>query len=294
MFLCLLTDHTTTGDSYVDWTCLDGYNFGPLHPDQWINFTQVLSPSLFCFSRLCFSHPPIIKVFRGSGVNGYLDSYANITAVAPNKPLMLAEFGCAEKLDGGAAKGKWISDALTKEIPSFPAIRAIAWFEWDAEGLPGQPPSNVSWPIETSNAAQAAWASGIQLSNYVQNLFKNLSVAKGNPIPPYSLPTPAPTTTAPPTTVAPTTPPPTTLRPDYVGCYRDQLSPRALLGLTPSTSFFNSTRMTVRTNNPLSSVCLISDLFIHRYRSSSVKSFAGYVATPIRVCRTERSAGADK
>jgi hypothetical protein len=116
-----------------------------------------------------------------------MDSYAAITALAPGKPLMLGEFASAEKLDGGAAKAAWIQNALTNEIPSMPAIRAICWFDWDVDPLPGAAaPSGVSWPIETSSAAQAAFGSSIKSSRYLVNTFSNLKVAQGsNPIPPH-------------------------------------------------------------------------------------------------------------
>src|SRR6266568_3348471 len=55
------------GNTYEDWVCLDGYN---KDPNTWQTFAQVYS---------------------GSSYNGNHNSYAEITSVAPSKPLMIGE-----------------------------------------------------------------------------------------------------------------------------------------------------------------------------------------------------------
>jgi len=59
--------------------------------------------------------------------------YKEITALDPNKPVMVAEFGCGDFPKAGD-KAKWMADAL-EMIPRFPRIKAaIYWHErWENE-----------------------------------------------------------------------------------------------------------------------------------------------------------------
>jgi hypothetical protein len=129
------------GDSYVDWTCLDGYNWGtnPAKPDKWKTFDQV-----------------------------YKASYANITTnIAPSKPMMIGEVASTEY---GGSKATWIKDMLARIPTEYTKIRALLWFDkFD---------SNMDWPIETSSSATAAFAEGIQHPAYLGNTFSGLSSAK--------------------------------------------------------------------------------------------------------------------
>jgi hypothetical protein len=118
------------GDSYVDWTGLDGYNWGtnPASPRGWRSFDQLFG-----------------------------DSYAKIVdSVAPSKPMMLGEVGSSEY---GGSKSAWVKDALAKVPTSYPQIRALLWFDKFDD--------NMDWPIETSTSATAAFAEGIQSPAYV-------------------------------------------------------------------------------------------------------------------------------
>ena len=81
------------GDDYVDWTCLDGYNWGT----PWQSFRDI---------------------FAGS--------YDELLRVAPAKPIMIAETGSVEV---GGSKSAWISDMFAS-LPQLPAIRALVWFNW--------------------------------------------------------------------------------------------------------------------------------------------------------------------
>ena len=118
------------GDAYVDWTCLDGYNWGtdPARRDRWMSFD---------------------RIFR--------DTYALLTTwIAPSKPVMIGETGSTEH---GGSKAGWISDALAVQIPfNYPAVRAVVWFNkrWDG----------VNWPIESSPAARLAFAGAISSPVY--------------------------------------------------------------------------------------------------------------------------------
>jgi hypothetical protein len=134
------------GDAYVDWTGLDGYNWGtnPAAPRGWRSFDQL---------------------FAGS--------YEAIAAnVAPSKPMMIAEVGSSEQ---GGDKAAWIQDALAKVPADYPQVRALLWFDkYD---------DNMDWPIETSASATSAFAEGVGQSVYVGANYGQLS---GGPIQPPS------------------------------------------------------------------------------------------------------------
>jgi hypothetical protein len=118
------------GDAYVDWSCLDGYNWGtdPARRGSWASFD---------------------RIFR--------DTYALLTGwIAPSKPVMIGETGSTEH---GGSKAGWIGDALAVQIPfNYPAVRAVVWFNkrWDG----------VNWPIESSPAARLAFAGAIASPAY--------------------------------------------------------------------------------------------------------------------------------
>jgi chitodextrinase len=121
------------GDAYVDWTCIDGYNFGtnPLKDDAWMTFEQ-----------------------------RFRQTYNHLLQLAPTKPIMIGETASTEY---GGAKDGWIRDALAAMPQSFPKIRAFSWFNWNIYQNGGR----WDWPIESSAAAQRAFAEGIASSYYV-------------------------------------------------------------------------------------------------------------------------------
>lgn len=148
------------GDPYVDWTCLDGYNFGNVNGNVWQSFAQVFSAT--------------------AGFN----SYADITRLAPTRPLMLGEFASEER---GGNKASWITDALSVQMPTyFPAVKAIAWFNWSPDGT-------EEWPIDSSPASLSAFGQAIRSPYYEANTFGSLSTS---PIPPPGGPAPTATPTA--------------------------------------------------------------------------------------------------
>jgi beta-mannanase len=139
------------GDAYVDWTGFSVYNKYP----TWLGLHPLLTAS--------------------GGVTWLKNSYNIILNVAPNKPMMLAEFASIEAGDGGAKKAAWITDALTTQIPiNLPKIKAVVWFNWDMN-------TGKTYPIESSKAATNAWALGIGAARYAANQYANL---KTSPIPP--------------------------------------------------------------------------------------------------------------
>jgi beta-mannanase len=129
---------TYPGDAYVDWTGLDGYNWGtnPARPGKWQTFRQL-----------------------------YRSTYRHITeTVAPTKPMMLGEVASTEY---GGSKATWIREMLSQIPTEYPKIRAAIWFERFDDGM--------DWPIETSGTATTAFAEGIQSSAYTGNAFSSLS-----------------------------------------------------------------------------------------------------------------------
>jgi hypothetical protein len=139
------------GDAYVNWSCLDGYNKN----NPWLGF---------------------YTLFTGYNLTWLNNSYKEITTVAPAKPIMLGEFASLEAGDGGAKKAFWTKDALTTQVPiNFPKVKAIVWFNWNDNN------PSLTWPIESSAAAQSAFAQGIGISYYAANNFAGLSTS---PIPP--------------------------------------------------------------------------------------------------------------
>jgi Glycosyl hydrolase family 26 len=129
------------GNSYVDWTCIDGYNFGlnPLKYTRWTSFNEVISPT-----------------------------YNALTSLAPTKPIMIGETASTEV---GGSKPSWIANALGNAIPnSFPRIKAVNWFNWNVFEGGGR----WDWPIESTAASQAAFASAISSPYYAGNEFGDL------------------------------------------------------------------------------------------------------------------------
>jgi mannan endo-1,4-beta-mannosidase len=128
------------GDQYVDWTGLDGYNWGthPARDDVWRSFDDL-----------------------------YRSTYDYITqTLAPSKPLAIAEIGSTEY---GGSKSAWIEDALSSVANDYPQVRALLWFEKFDDSM--------DWPIETSSGATAAFAAGIQNSIFGSNTHTDLGAS---------------------------------------------------------------------------------------------------------------------
>jgi Glycosyl hydrolase family 26 len=122
------------GDAYVDWTCLDGYDWGtnPNANHGWSTFESL------------FNH-----------------SYAAVAeALAPSKPLVIGETGASEY--GGSKEG-WIEEMFAALPARYPRIRGLLWFE--------NPDSGMDWPIESSESATSSFAAGIGDSRYLGNAF---------------------------------------------------------------------------------------------------------------------------
>jgi len=129
------------GNAYVDWTCLDGYNWGP-HRGGWQSFPRVFGPTY-----------------------GLL-----VNSVAPTKPVMIGETASTE---AGGSKPAWISQAFASLPRTFPRVRAFVWFNKAADGM--------DWPIETSPGAVSAFARGIRSARYAGASFRRLPPAPIRP-----------------------------------------------------------------------------------------------------------------
>lgn len=86
------------GDSYVDWTGVDGYNWGT-NNNGWQSFQEV-------FKNIY----PLLA--------------------AKNKPIIIGEMSSAE---GGGNKAEWIDQIVPTLRTKFPLIKALVWFDINKE-----------------------------------------------------------------------------------------------------------------------------------------------------------------
>jgi hypothetical protein len=86
------------GDAYVDWTGVDGYNWGTTN-GGWQTFQQV-----------------------------FQDIYPLLAA--KKKPILIGEMASAE---AGGDKAKWIDDIIPTLRASFPLIKGVVWFDINKE-----------------------------------------------------------------------------------------------------------------------------------------------------------------
>jgi mannan endo-1,4-beta-mannosidase len=94
--------------------------------------------------------------------------YTSLTSFT-TKPIMIAEMASQEQSGNKAA---WITDAFTVQLPyNYPNIKAFVWFNTDKER---------DWRIESSPAAQNAFAAAMQSPVYATNHYGNLNIS---PIP---------------------------------------------------------------------------------------------------------------
>ncbi len=124
------------GSSYVDWTCLDGYNGDA----PWTGFHDL-----------------------------FASDYATITSsIAPGKPMAIGETGSTE---AGGSKAQWIRDMLSHLTSYFPAVHAVLWYDISSPG----PGGHNDWPIESSAGSRSAFSRVIEGSTYAPNAYAALS-----------------------------------------------------------------------------------------------------------------------
>ena len=112
------------GSNYVDWVALDGYNWGALKWG-WQSFTDIFTMGL-----------------------------AEIKAVAPGKPLGIAEIGSTP----GPLKAAWVTDSFARAQAN--GVRMFVWFEHNKETdwrLSADP--TVAAATKTA-ATKPGWVSG--------------------------------------------------------------------------------------------------------------------------------------
>jgi hypothetical protein len=137
-FVWCINNNSTTGfmdaypgDAYVDYAAIDGYNWGSQY-NVWQTFNQVFSTA-----------------------------YAAITAVT-SKPIIIAEWASVEAGSGdppGVSKAAWITDAFNQLLSgNYSQIQYAVWFDQDN-------PGNPNWEIDTSAAAEAAFATAVSQIN---------------------------------------------------------------------------------------------------------------------------------
>ena len=87
------------GDAYVDWTGVDGYNWGTTNGNGWQTFQQV-----------------------------FQDIYPLLAA--KKKPILIGEMASTE---AGGDKAKWIDDIIPTLRTRFPLIKGVVWFDINKE-----------------------------------------------------------------------------------------------------------------------------------------------------------------
>lgn len=123
------------GHEYVDWTCLDGFNWGNTRNSLgWQTFTEV-----------------------------FHSTYKRVVKIAPGKPMVIGEVASEER---GGSKANWIKNMLRIIPQRYRKIRAVIWFNEKDQGM--------RWPIESSKASERAFAKAIGRSVYRPSVFSEL------------------------------------------------------------------------------------------------------------------------
>ena len=123
------------GDEYVDWTCLDGFNWGSTRNSAgWQSFTHV-----------------------------FHSTYKRVVKIAPNKPMVIGEVASEER---GGSKPDWIKNMFQIIPQRYKKVRAVIWFNEKDQGM--------DWPMESSNASMNAFRKAIRPKIWRPNVFSEL------------------------------------------------------------------------------------------------------------------------
>ena len=124
------------GGRYVDWTCLDGYNWAhsAANPHPWQSFREL---------------------FRSS--------YRRVLKIAPHKPMVLGEVASS---DFGGNKARWISRMLRQVPRRYHRVRGLIYFDVNDRG--------THWPLETSRRVIRAFRHGIARHAYAPGRFRRI------------------------------------------------------------------------------------------------------------------------
>ena len=149
------------GDDVVDWTSLDGYNWGSNYSfTQWKGFAET------------FSAP-----------------YAKLVTNYPTKPILLAEVASAEPADvpnplygqngndsdAGQSKEAWVQDMYTRIMAEYPAIPAVSWFNTNKE---------LSWALNGAGNTGLVAYNVVAANGYYSPVFTPLITAAPAPATP--------------------------------------------------------------------------------------------------------------
>jgi hypothetical protein len=149
------------GSKYVDWSCLDGFNWGKTSNSAgWMTFNEI-----------------------------FKSTYERMLKIVPDKPMMIGEVASEER---GGSKPAWIRNLLKVVPQEYPKVRAMLWFNYKDQAM--------NWPLTSSQAATNAFAKGIQPAHYVANVYSGIQGPKIEPPtwyapppePPAPIETPAP------------------------------------------------------------------------------------------------------
>jgi hypothetical protein len=127
------------GPDYVDWSCLDVYNWGnaPANPHAWRTFRYLFDETYGRF----------------------------IDEVAPDKPMMLGEMGTS---DFGGDKAAWLR-SFFGSLWRYPKVRAVVYFDVNDRG--------THWPVEMSQDTLNAFAAGFGQPYFLSNSFSNFDTS---------------------------------------------------------------------------------------------------------------------
>ncbi len=116
------------GDQYVDWTCLDAYNFGPERRGAggWLSFHTLVA-----------------------------SSYQRAERLGQGKPMILGEVASVGR---GGNRAKWISDMFNEIPKDFPLVKGVVWFQRYESGL--------DFPIPLRSSSAKAFAAGVKHDEY--------------------------------------------------------------------------------------------------------------------------------
>jgi hypothetical protein len=146
------------GNKYVDWTCLDGFNWGDTSNSAgWQSFTHI-----------------------------FKTTYDEIQKYASSKPMLIGETASDER---GGSKADWIKNALNVMPQKFPKVRGFVWFDEKSQGM--------KWPIESSKSSERAFQQAISKKLFRPNVYQRLAGPKIAP-PTYGKPPTEPNEPKPP------------------------------------------------------------------------------------------------
>ena len=145
------------GDTYVDWTSIDGYNWGSNFSwSSWDSFNDV-----------------------------FASAYSTLVTNYPDKPILIAETGSAEphdipdpawgqngdNSDAGEDKDVWTAGMMSSIENDFPAIRALALFNINKE---------LDWSLtDSGNTGLSGYIGGMMSSHFTSD-FLSADGANGN------------------------------------------------------------------------------------------------------------------